>query len=201
MRSRFIYRILHELTSHYTPSRQSSDTKIISPIWSKSERNSTTTLRCGFQSTSYSTVSKILPNQTTDRLRGCRSIRRMRRSWSCSSVIHMGKGRSKETMWSSSPTIPPDRAPPTFRRLAVGHKDHAVVPIQVFDTHPEKFSLVPHPCVAHQDDDVAEKFTSPGFASCKPRAPLISLLPVTTERMTAAVAESALSRNPRRRHR
>jgi hypothetical protein len=49
---------------------------------------------------------------------------------------------------------------PPFCRLAVGHKDHAVLPIQVLDTHPEEFSFVPHSCVAHQDDDVPEKFAS-----------------------------------------
>src|SRR6516165_3656594 len=51
-----------------------------------------------------------------------------------------------------------NKAPP-FCCFAVWHKDHAVLPIQVFDTHPEEFSFVPHSCVAHQDDDVPEKFT------------------------------------------
>ena len=44
-----------------------------------------------------------------------------------------------------------------FWCLAVWHKDHTVLPIQV---DPKEFSFVPHSCVAHQDDDVPEKFTS-----------------------------------------
>jgi len=48
-----------------------------------------------------------------------------------------------------------------FCGLAVWDKDHAVLPIQILDTHPEEFSFVPHSCVAHQDDDVPEKITSP----------------------------------------
>jgi len=58
---------------------------------------------------------------------------------------------------------------PPFCGLAVRHKDHAVLPIQVLDTHPEEFSFVPHSCVAHQDDDVAKKFTSSRAPVCKPK--------------------------------
>jgi hypothetical protein len=47
-----------------------------------------------------------------------------------------------------------------FCGLAVWHKDHAVLPIEVLDTHLEEFSFVPHSCVAHQDDDVPEKCSS-----------------------------------------
>jgi hypothetical protein len=49
---------------------------------------------------------------------------------------------------------------PPFYGLTVWHKDQALLPIQVFDTHPEEFSFVPHPGVAHQDDNVPEEFTS-----------------------------------------
>jgi hypothetical protein len=47
-----------------------------------------------------------------------------------------------------------------FCGLAVWHKDYAVLPVQILDTHPEEFSFVPHSRVAHQDDDVTEKVTS-----------------------------------------
>src|ERR1700751_4844328 len=47
--------------------------------------------------------------------------------------------------------------PPSFRSLAVWHKDHPVLPIKVLDPYPEEFSFVPHSSIAHQDDDVAEQ--------------------------------------------
>src|SRR5579864_4825444 len=47
-----------------------------------------------------------------------------------------------------------------FWGLAVWHKDHPVLPIQILDTHPEEFSFISHSCVAHQDHDVLEKETS-----------------------------------------
>src|SRR2546425_12534417 len=50
--------------------------------------------------------------------------------------------------------------PSPFCVLAVWHKDYAVLPVQILDTHPEEFSFVPHSRVAHQDDDVTEKVTS-----------------------------------------
>jgi hypothetical protein len=34
------------------------------------------------------------------------------------------------------------------------------LPVQVFDTHPVEFSLIPHSGVTHQDDNIAEKVTS-----------------------------------------
>jgi len=42
--------------------------------------------------------------------------------------------------------------------LAVWYKNHAALPIKVLNAHLEEFSLVPHSRVAHQDDNVAEKF-------------------------------------------
>jgi hypothetical protein len=52
---------------------------------------------------------------------------------------------------------------------AVWHKDHAVLLIQVLDTHSEEFSFVPHSCVAHRDDECPGKVRG---ASCKPKLPL-----------------------------
>ena len=49
--------------------------------------------------------------------------------------------------------------------LTVGHKNHAILPIEILDTHAVEFTLVSHSRIAHQDDDVAEKFKglpSPG---------------------------------------
>ncbi len=45
----------------------------------------------------------------------------------------------------------------SFRGLAVWHENHLIFPLQVFDTHPVKFSLISHSGIAHQDDDIAEE--------------------------------------------
>src|SRR5215469_13353729 len=59
---------------------------------------------------------------------------------------------------------------PSFRSLAVRHKDHAISPIEIFDAHAVEFPLVPHPGISHQDHDIAEEFKG----SPPPRAGLSS---------------------------
>jgi hypothetical protein len=44
--------------------------------------------------------------------------------------------------------------------LAVGHENHAILPIKILYAHTVQFTLVSHSRVAHQDDDVAEKLKS-----------------------------------------
>src|SRR5262245_38828296 len=46
-----------------------------------------------------------------------------------------------------------------FGGLTVGHEDHPIFPIEILDAHAVEFSLVSHSRIAHQDDDVTEKFT------------------------------------------
>src|ERR1700737_1194639 len=36
-------------------------------------------------------------------------------------------------------------------RFAIRIEDHAIVPIDVFNPHPVKFTSIPHACVAHKD--------------------------------------------------
>jgi hypothetical protein len=48
-------------------------------------------------------------------------------------------------------------ASPPFRCFAVGHEDHAIFPIEIFDTHPVEFSFVSDSGVAHEDDNVLKK--------------------------------------------
>ncbi len=57
--------------------------------------------------------------------------------------------------------------PSSFCSFSVSHKDHAVLPIQVLDAHPEEFSCRLSPHVAHQDDNIAEKFARFAVAACK----------------------------------
>jgi len=59
----------------------------------------------------------------------------------------------------------------SFWSLAVRHEDQPVLPIQVLDAHPEEFSLVPHPSVAHQDDNIAKKVMRFAVATCRPSLP------------------------------
>jgi len=78
--------------------------------------------------------------------------------------------------------------------LTVGHENHAILPIEILDAHAVEFTLVSHSCIAHQDDDVAEKLKRPPSPSavlapssnflsassssrrCRPRSFLIVIL-------------------------
>ena len=48
-------------------------------------------------------------------------------------------------------------------------------------THPEQFSFVPHSCVAHQDDNIPEKFTS-SRAPAAGQSSVISFLSASSSR-------------------
>jgi len=51
--------------------------------------------------------------------------------------------------------------PSAFWCFAVGDQDQAVLPVQIFNPHPVEFTLISHPSVTHQDDDLTKEAPRP----------------------------------------
>jgi hypothetical protein len=50
--------------------------------------------------------------------------------------------------------------PSSFRGLAFRHENQAFLPIEILNTHPVEFTLISHPGIAHQYDDVTKEVAS-----------------------------------------
>ena len=60
-----------------------------------------------------------------------------------------------------------------FGRIAVGHEDDPIVPVEIFNADSKKLSSVSHSCISRQNDNVPKQFKSArspaaGFRSSRP---------------------------------